>query len=102
MSDPPVRSKRCRGSYKNAQLARVLDRDGPLCRYCGVETVKARFASDVRPNVRTLDHVIAVARGGSNALANLAIACRFCNETKADGDRSAIAAQTTRPIGGAQ
>ncbi len=48
----------------------VLNRDGFSCRYCG------RSAPDVDLHV---DHVIPVARGGTNDLDNLVTACADCN-----------------------
>ena len=48
----------------------ILERDGALCRYCG-------SVDDL-----TIDHVTPLARGGSNDLANLVVACRSCNSSK--------------------
>jgi len=45
----------------------------PTCAYCGVLLTK---------NIRTLDHIIALARGGPHALSNLIPACKTCNSTK--------------------
>ena len=49
----------------------VLERDGHACFYCGA--------------VKSLegDHIIPLSRGGSNAMTNLATACRPCNLSKA-------------------
>lgn len=51
--------------------ARILKRDGWVCRYCG------GFADSV-------DHVVPVAQGGSDASSNLAAACMDCNRSKRD------------------
>ena len=48
----------------------VFARDGRVCRNCG---------SFVRLEV---DHVVPLARGGSNDLANLQVLCRTCNRSK--------------------
>ena len=48
----------------------VLERDGWTCRACG------------RPT-RTVDHVIAVALGGTNDMTNLQALCGACNTAKA-------------------
>jgi 5-methylcytosine-specific restriction endonuclease McrA len=48
----------------------VLERDGHVCTYCG---------SDKQLEG---DHIIPLSRGGSNAFANLATACRPCNLSK--------------------
>jgi len=48
----------------------VLERDGHACTYCG---------SDKQLEG---DHIVPLSRGGSNAFANLATACRPCNVSK--------------------
>ena len=48
----------------------VLERDGHVCTYCGSEK---RLEGD---------HIVPLSRGGSNAFANLATACRPCNLSK--------------------
>lgn len=54
--------------YRNAR-AQVLDRDHHTCVYCG------------RP-AREVDHVVPVAKGGTNTTHNLVAACRACNRRK--------------------
>ena len=49
----------------------VLERDGHACVYCGAD--KALEG----------DHIVPLSLGGSNALTNLATACRSCNLSKA-------------------
>lgn len=51
----------------------VLRRDGHRCRYCGGTAPVA---------VLTIDHVVPVALGGSDAPSNLVAACRDCNSGK--------------------
>ena len=48
----------------------VLERDGYACTYCGADKQLEG------------DHVVPLSRGGSNALANIATACRPCNLSK--------------------
>lgn len=68
-----------RGAVRQAIPRKVrfamLRRDGFRCRYCGR-----------RPPEVTLepDHLLPVALGGTNALANLITACRDCNRGKGD------------------
>jgi hypothetical protein len=49
----------------------VLERDGHACVYCGAEKPLEG------------DHIVPLSLGGSNALTNLATACRPCNLSKA-------------------
>ena len=53
----------------------VLQRDGFACRYCGQRAPSVELQ---------VDHVVPVARGGTNKLSNLAAACRGCNAGKRD------------------
>ena len=54
----------------------VLRRDHQTCRQCG-----ARQEDGVRLEV---DHIVPVARGGTNDPYNLQTLCRACNQTKRD------------------
>lgn len=59
-------------------------RDGDNCFYCGCAM---RFGSIIKkngwkydpPNMATLEHLIDVKYGGSNAMDNLVLACKACN-----------------------
>lgn len=51
----------------------VWTRDGGRCVHCGTE-------DDLQ-----FDHIIPVARGGGNAVANIQILCGSCNRQKSDG-----------------
>lgn len=53
----------------------IFKRDGFRCRYCGADPVKS---------VLHVDHVVAVANGGTNEPENLLTACRECNGGKSD------------------
>lgn len=53
-------------------FARVIDRDGAECRWCGTQ------------EMLTKDHVIPTSKGGPNTLPNLQVLCRTCNELKGD------------------
>jgi 5-methylcytosine-specific restriction endonuclease McrA len=64
---------------KRRKRRTLLLRDGASCAYCG------RPAGTGEPFSRlTIDHVIPVSRGGTDALTNLRVACRACNRAKAD------------------
>lgn len=51
--------------------ATIKSRDQAICQYCG------RHASDGEP-----DHVLPLARGGTDRLTNLVWACKECNQSK--------------------
>lgn len=53
-----------------------LAADSPHCAYCG------KFLP--QEDERTLDHVTALARGGTHDPSNAALACRACNAFKRD------------------
>lgn len=61
------------------QKARLIIARGDLdiCWYCHDE---------LTDDLRTIDHVVPRARGGTNALGNLVLACRWCNSSKGDRD----------------
>jgi len=53
----------------------VLMRDGSKCRICGRPTGEVSLE---------VDHIVAVAQGGSDELSNLAALCHDCNAGKSD------------------
>lgn len=62
------------GGNRRARVkAKVLHRDNHVCRYCG------KYAD-------TVDHVVAVARGGTYAQYNLVACCTNCNARKKSKD----------------
>lgn len=54
-----------------------MKRDRFRCTYCGTPGTDAELE---------IDHIIAVAKGGSHHISNLTTACRGCNQEKSDGD----------------
>ena len=61
---------------RNRLFAREQRRRGFVaCRYCGV---------GLNAFSATLDHVVPKARGGTNEMSNLALACLACNNAKGD------------------
>lgn len=62
----------------------VLERDRYRCRYCYADV------SDVRRNLRHVDHVIAVSNGGTDDISNLVTACRRCNCSKGTSPRNPL------------
>jgi 5-methylcytosine-specific restriction endonuclease McrA len=59
------------------KVARLVERDGPRCHYCGCEF---RATGGYR---RTIDHRAPVSAGGGHRTANLALSCANCNKHKA-------------------
>lgn len=55
----------------------LLVRDGGECAYCG-----RPFGTGLPFSRPTIDHVVPVSRGGTNALTNLVLACKPCNYAK--------------------
>lgn len=67
------RARRAMSDVKwRALRKQVFERDGHACQYCG-------DGEDL-----TCDHVMPLARGGTNDLDNLTTACRSCNSSKGD------------------
>jgi 5-methylcytosine-specific restriction protein A len=54
----------------------IYERDGFACLIC------ERPLLEVSPSERTLDHLVPLALGGSNASENLFTACRSCNSSR--------------------
>jgi hypothetical protein len=72
------------GARAHARRHKVANRVGWWCRYCGrlTECASCNPAASI---VATMDHIIPKANGGTDAFANLTIACRACNLAKDDG-----------------
>lgn len=51
----------------------VFERDGYQCKSCGKTNLEARLE---------VDHIIAIAMGGTNDLSNLQTLCQRCNRQK--------------------
>jgi 5-methylcytosine-specific restriction endonuclease McrA len=53
----------------------VYRRDHGRCYYCAEAVTREKF---------TVDHVVPLARGGTDAASNLVTCCKYCNKIKAD------------------
>lgn len=60
----------------------VFARDGFSCRYCGAQSDSEKLV---------IDHVTAVANGGTNDIENLVTSCEPCNAGKSDKSISKLA-----------
>lgn len=84
------RSEPFRPTHIAKQLARIALRDEPdavwRCRYCRRTVQQTNLAWGERSDdpYPERDHVIPRCRGGTNDLANLALACQRCNGSKGD------------------
>lgn len=58
------------GDWQKIRLT-ILNRDNHQCAYCGREATE-------------VDHIIAIANGGTNEPSNLVAACKPCNGRKSD------------------
>lgn len=62
---------------ESVQLLAVFERDGGRCHLCGEPVDRAVRAPD--PMCASVDHLLAVSRGGAHVLANVALAHLGCN-----------------------
>lgn len=62
------------GTSKRDKVRKLLQRDGILCQIC-----YRPFLIDEEP---TIDHIVEISRGGSNALCNLRLAHLKCNNLR--------------------
>jgi 5-methylcytosine-specific restriction endonuclease McrA len=60
------------GKYSQKDWLKLLNRFGNICAYCGIR------------KATTADHVIPLAKGGSNFIGNILPACTSCNSSKQD------------------
>ena len=67
------RKKNAEGSITFEQLQEIYKRN-PLCVYCGIN------------KSNTIDHIIALSKGGSNNFENLVACCINCNSKKGNKD----------------
>lgn len=79
MSRRRPRDLRTRSRYK-AKFRQVVERDGWTCWICGWAIDPEAPQNDA--GQASLDHVVELARGGSNAVENLRLAHRYCNESR--------------------
>ena len=74
--EPRLKKQPERHPLSRSERDAVLRRDHHTCRQCG-----ARQEDGVHLEV---DHIVPVARGGTNDPYNLQTLCRACNQTKRD------------------
>lgn len=64
------------GTHTKAELTQLFEDQNGLCGYCGV-----RLYWSIRRDIH-IDHITPLARGGSNWISNIIIACSGCNLNK--------------------
>lgn len=62
---------------------KVFERDGWLCKLCGIKTPKAKRGS-FEPDAPELDHIKPLSKGGHHTWSNVQCLCRQCNYRKGD------------------
>lgn len=60
----------------------LCQRDGNMCKICGVQMVKSDGGGKLQDNVMTVDHIIPTHTGGTNDISNLQLVCNKCNQKK--------------------
>lgn len=68
-----ARKRGADGHHTKADLAEVFQAQGGRCAYCKVNLNRKK---------KQVDHIVPLARGGSNARANIQYLCAPCNQTK--------------------
>lgn len=68
-----ARKKQAAGSHSAADISDIFKLQRGLCGYC---------QASLRRNTPQVDHIVALARGGSNDRRNLQLLCRPCNTAK--------------------
>lgn len=68
---------------------KVFERDAWRCGICGYKTHKTKRGT-YHPKAPELDHIVAIANGGSHTWDNVQCSCRFCNSRKGATDYGQI------------
>lgn len=78
------RARRWRKAEYLAILTDLFRRRKGRCRYCWCKTTIYRTAGQLPEDAATIDHIIPVAKDGTDEPSNLALACASCNFGKGD------------------
>ncbi|MCW2950287.1 MAG: hypothetical protein JWN41_1300 [Thermoleophilia bacterium] len=75
-------------SHADRRRARLAERQGGRCHYCGTAmTPQPRDPNERRASDITIEHLVPRVLGGGNAPGNLVAACRGCNTIGARIDK---------------
>ena len=82
-ADKKRRKAMARGALggEAVDVTKVFERDGYRCGICGRKTLQSKRGT-CHPRAPELDHIVAIALGGSHTYANVQCACRECNGAK--------------------
>ena len=82
-ADKKRRKAMARGALGSeaVDVTKVFERDGYRCGICGGKTMQSKRGT-YHPRAPELDHIVAIALGGSHTYANVQCACRKCNSAK--------------------
>lgn len=75
--------KRGAGRVESINPLKVFARDGWRCQMCNRDTPQA-LRGTIDPQAPELDHLVALALGGTHTWDNVACLCRRCNQLKSD------------------
>ena len=80
--------RRARLSLNNERISRskVFRNDNYTCYICNVKVILYKDIKDIRykKDAATIDHVIALANGGTHTYSNIKTCCSWCNSNKSD------------------
>lgn len=76
------RARMCGAYVSHVSNGMIFERDGWICQLCGELVDRTARVPD--PKAPTLDHVIALANGGTHEPSNVQLACFQCNCIKGD------------------
>ena len=83
-------AKRGASVHENAGWPSLMKRDHGICQICGLPCdPKDRRWGDVGPLFPTQDHIVPLANGGEDTLANSQLAHHICNSLKGDREMTA-------------
>ena len=74
----PVSKRRVTGERRAGEFARILERDGPGCFFCGGEFPPVNWDQDPG-RAPTIEHLVAKAHGGPEHISNKFAAHSACN-----------------------
>ncbi|MCY1278184.1 hypothetical protein D9M69_394820 [compost metagenome] len=83
--DAKRRALKRSSAVERIEPVKVFERDGWVCHLCGIKTLKSKRGT-THPRAPELEHIVALADGGTHTWGNVACACSACNRAK--GSRS--------------